>query len=226
MPDNQKIIGILPSLIIGLGAVVATSYYLLFKNESPAPIPDPEVKFNEEVPLKAQNNLGSLTISTDESSFFRYPRSSKGVVLSRLYLTAGEKEDVEVSKIAMRISNLVPGQFQNVKLLQEGATQYGSTIENPPEIEGFEPNVIFKDKTVIKTSQTSVFILIADVDISSFEMSEFGTRLQREVSVPALTRKNDFRRLRDYSKWISAKGVISSQKVFVSGGADTPLLFY
>lgn len=173
---------------------------------------------NDVVYLKPQNNVGSIVISSEPSFRPVYPRFSKGVILSKINISAGNEEDVSVSKIAMRVSNFVPGQFKNVKLVRESGVQYGATIEHPLEVEANNPNLVFYDNELIKTSNNVVFNLIADVEIPAAEDSEYGTQLQREVVVYVLTPQN-------YSKWITTKGIASGGEVYVAGGVDTWLQF-
>ncbi len=167
--------------------------------------------------LKPVNNIGSITISSEESFKPVYSRTSKNVVLSKIYLITGKEEDIEVSKIAMRLTNFIPGQFRNLKLIQEDGSQYGNTIQNPPEI-SHKPNLVFNDRLVLKADNMLLFKLIGDVSIPSSQMSEYGTQLQRELVIYLLTPQN-------YSDWITAKGITSGKDVFVSGAVDTWLQF-
>ncbi len=163
--------------------------------------------------LRPQNSIGSIVVSHDPLFPSVYSRSSKEVILSKINISAGIEEDISVSKIAMRISNFVPGQFKNVKLVKENGIQYGATIENPLEVEGLNPNLFFFGDERVGAGESLALDLIADVDIPSAKESKYGIQLQREVIIPVLTSQN-------YSKWIIAKGIISGEEVYVFGAVS------
>lgn len=168
--------------------------------------------------FRPENDIGSVTVSDDPSFHPTHPRNSKEIILSKINVVAGDEEDVLISKIGMRISNFVPGQFKNIKLVKEGGNQYGTTIKNPPEIESNNPNLVFFGNETVEAGNSMTFNLIADVEIPSAKTSEYGTQLQREVIIYVLTPQN-------YSSWITARGVESGRDVYVSGAVGTMLQF-
>ncbi len=172
---------------------------------------------NKKTHLRPQNNIGSVLLDSDSSYNPVYHRISKEAVLSKIDIFAGKEEDILLSKIGLRITNLIPSQFKNIKLVTEDATQYGGIIRNPQE-RGTGPNIIFYGNQVIKAGERLRLNLIADVEIPSSKDSAFGTNLQREVVAFVLSPQN-------YSEWITARGLSSNRNVYSFGSVNTWLKF-
>ncbi len=166
--------------------------------------------------LRPENDIGSVLLFFDSSYNPVYPRISKEAILSKIDIFAGKEEDILLSKVGLRITNLVHGQFKNIRLVSENGIQYGKVIENPPIITG--PNVVFYGDKVIKSGQKVRFNLVSDIEIPSLEESNYGTQLQREVVAFIATSESP-------SDWIVAKGLSSGKNVYNFGGVNTWLKF-
>jgi hypothetical protein len=149
------------------------------------------------------------------------PRTKKNAVFAHFELTAASK-DVRVSRIGVRISNLLPGQVTNVRLrMLPGGTQVGPLLSTLPIVKGL-PNVVFKNLTLIIPAKKSIsFDLTGDLSFQAAkDRWSDGTPLQHEVMVPALLPYND------PEQWIDAFSLTPGKdRVRVFGGFSIPLRF-
>ena len=168
--------------------------------------------------LKPNDSVGAVTVSGAIDFAPRYPRSSQQVLLSKIYITASEEEDITIGKLGVRITNYVAGQFKNVKLIGPDNKQFGATISNPVVVDYEYPNALFSGQLTVLAGQTVELGLFSDVSIPSSSKSEYGTSLQREIMISIYDGK-------DSNRWITATGNKSASPVRAFGAVDTWLEF-
>jgi len=171
-----------------------------------------------DVYFKPQGSSGAVTFTSDSSYHPDYLRYAQGAILTKLHIAASNDEDVDLSQVAFRISNLVEGQYANVRLVREWGAQFGDAIADPQVADTGKPNVVFKGSSIIRKGQTAAFDLVADLSVDTAgDTDDYGMPYQHEVIIYLMTNQTD--------GWIQASSLASEEPLPVSGGADTFLKF-
>lgn len=158
--------------------------------------------------IKPNDNIGSLTIYGSKGQIS--PKSKgTGIQIGNIHLSATDEEDITITKIALRLTNFIPGQFKNLKLVNiENGLTFGNVLINPSVTDTSNPNLIFKGNLTLKKGASTTYALISDVNIPTH--GEYGIQLQRELETVTPSKS-------DYPKWITAHGVSTKLPVYLFG---------
>lgn len=158
--------------------------------------------------FRPNDGKGALLLSDITVEPTPFPANGTNTKLATISFEAQKEEDIEVSKIGVRITNYIPGQYRNVKLITDDGKQFGQTVVKPSIVDSSYPNAIFTGKLIVLKGETRKISVVSDTAIP--QNGEYGIELQREITMlfPANS---------PFDRWVTATGVITKEKVYGFG---------